>query len=229
MNARDIHINLIQERTLRSHEALFISDELVNDLVQSFMPKGTTNCRKKSCQITNCQSRCGYQYWYEHGRITKLLMEKLAFKLDQNEAIYGRVGRIHDIDYLSNPHDRGNKLDSHQHPIPLVLKLIENNIHPEICLAILEHAPYLKLKIEKRSMLSLSLTACEELATLLSIKNNIEYYSLLSQEAKELAETLDEMPEYLIDISIDVKPRVTFSPQKSINQPLSILLGNIQR
>lgn len=225
MNAKDIHYFLIKECDLRSSETRTLPDFLISELMQNFMPVGIKNCRKDSCEMTNCQSRCGYQYWYEHGRITKQLMEKLAFKIGENEELYGMVGFIHDIDYLSHPHDRGNKIGSH--PIPLVGKLIENHIHPEICLAILEHAPYLRLENKNRCTLSRSLTACEELATLLSIKDNAEYYALLSQDAKELAETLNEIPKYLIDTDVDIKPRVTASPQKFINLPLGIVLGKI--
>ncbi|KGJ95874.1 hypothetical protein [Colwellia psychrerythraea] len=224
--AKEIYSRLKEKSILMSDIPPFISDELIFNLEDEFMPEGLKNCRKDFCQTLNCQSRCGYHYWNEHGLITKSLMEELALWLGEDAELYGKVGYIHDIDYLSFPHDRGKKGDFH--PVPLTTKLVEENIHPEIGLAILDHAPHLKINIENRSILSSSLTICEELATLLSIKDNSDYYSLLSEEAQSLAESLDFTPKNLIDISMDKKPRVAASPQKCINEPLSELLGKIE-
>lgn len=223
MNLDELRRSLVLDKELRIDEVLFISDETIAELIDEFMPDGTFNCRKSNCSIQNCQSRCSYHYWNNHGLLTKELMELLAKKIGADAAVFGRTGFIHDIDYLRYPHDRGDNKNAH--PIPLVKKMIEKNIHPEICLAVLEHAPYLKLTNDKRSKLSYALTACEELATLLSVKNNSAYVSELSIEAKELAGSIYNNPKYLIDINIDLKPRVLSSPQKCINYPLSIVLN----
>lgn len=222
MDPTALHNLLRSEAIRRSTDKPSITSELVNNLVKKFLPDGTHNCKKMNCQIKNCQSRCGSHYWKDHGRTTQQLMELLARKIGEDEIVYGRVGFIHDLDYLQFPHDRASNKNAH--PIPLVNQLIEDNIHPEISLAILEHAPYLKLTNDNRSKLSYSLTACEELATLLSTKNNAKYYSSLSNEAKELAESINEPPLFLIDLNIDVMPRVINFPQKYINTPLSAAL-----
>lgn len=226
MNLNELYQSLIQNKNIknRDNSDLFISDDNVSELIDEFMPEGTFNCRKLDCNNKNCKSRCNYLYWYDHGQITKKLMESLAKQIDADEEVYGKTGLIHDLDYLKFPHDRKNKDKENQHPIPLVKKMKEKGIHPEICLAILAHSPHIQRSIDiSSSRLSLSLIACEELATLLSVENNEKYYTKLSNEAKNLVEISQIQPEYLIDLTIDT-PRVLGSPSKLINDPLSKVL-----
>jgi hypothetical protein len=140
-------------------------------------------------------------------------MERLALKIGGDIELYGTTGLIHDLDYLRHPHDRGIYVG--RHPIPLVKYLMRRNANPYMCLAILEHAPHLKLN--NLSRLSFSLTGCEELATLISFNESSKIASL-SAFAKELIKDVEVCQ--FVDVNVDGVPRVFESPEHSINAPL---------
>jgi predicted hydrolase (HD superfamily) len=196
-----------------------IEDNLIENMINHFLPDDITFCKAEDCVIDECESRCKKDYWVDHGELTRKYMEHLAVKVNKDMKLYGQVGYVHDIDYLKYPHDNKSSIDIH--PFPLVKYLMNNNIHPYIGLAILEHAAYLGLYKSPTSRLSAALSACEDLATLVSIRNNEKEMKQLSKEALLMASKFQ--PKKFIDQNIET-PRVLKNIDTYINEPLSIAL-----
>lgn len=211
--AQELRAELGIRATTDYQEKSGLTEQQAIELTRKFMPKDLINCKYGRCDRVPCLSRCSETYWSDHGRITKMLMEKFAIVANEDIELYGTTGLIHDIDYLRYPHDRNHLIG--RHPIPLVTRMMRDNANPNMCIAILEHAPYLGLA--NSSKLSLALTGCEELATLLSFKNS-DKLSLLSDFATELAEGVS-VSRY-VNEKIDGTPRVFKSPESSVNVPL---------
>lgn len=157
-------------------------------------------------------------YWRDHGRITGALMRKLAQMGGGNPNLYERTGIIHDVDYLKHPHDRGKT--SAPHPVALVRALRERGVHPVICMAIMEHAPYSGLFLNPTSKLSAALSAAEDLATLAALKPPCPHLDRLSAKARELLDTLK--PE--VWIFRRERVRVETGIDQYINAPLELFL-----
>ncbi len=209
----------IKNRTERK----YAHSEILEVILNKFAKRVKRQCRNVNSitHANSCGCRCNYIYWDEHGDMTKSLMEEFAKITNEPVEIYGLAGKIHDLDYLMYPHDL--EIDSciqnlsGCHPLPLVKFLMHLDVAPEISLAILEHAPHLKLKNTTR--LSIALSACEELATLLSFNNQI-VLSDISDLAKKISYKVT--PKVIIDSKIDGEPRVFSSVADRINKPLML-------
>jgi len=215
--ARELHDELSSRAKKYDSTMSGLSKGDIDQIRNHFMPLGLKNCKLEHCEKTSCPSRCSEGYWSDHGLITKQLMENFANKLGENADLYGVTGLLHDIDYLKYPHDRGEYVG--RHPIPLIKHLMRLNANPNMAIAIFEHAPHLGLANSSR--LSLALTGCEELATLMSFDNK-EKLSQLSELAHDLTQSIEVS--YYVDETIDGTPRVFNSPEKSINSPLQRVL-----
>lgn len=224
--SKHLHIAKILQNELRDKikkkaGEKYARGEILEVLLNKFIKRVERQCRngKNFTDVSSCGCRCNHRYWDEHGDITKSLMEEFANITKESVEIYGLAGKIHDLDYLMYPHDlkEGSCIQnlSGCHPLPLVKFLIKLNVDPEISLAILEHAPHLKL--ENTTRLSIALSACEELATLLSFNNEI-VRSGISDLAKKIS--CKVTPKIIIDSQIDGEPRVFSSVEERINKPL---------
>jgi hypothetical protein len=162
----------------------------------------------RSCfrEPKDCVGRCYLGYWLEHQVMAAEAMSYIATLVgdDDHIELYHQTGRLHDIDYLSHPHDTGNPHDS-CHPVPLVEYLEQESFPIPGCIAILEHAPYLGLGRHGDDFtrrLSLALSICEDAVTLRATE-------LYQNESKCLPEDMRNMlsivskPNHLIDIAID--------------------------
>ncbi|OBP13119.1 hypothetical protein A5320_19930 [Rheinheimera sp. SA_1] len=218
--AKNLQIEL-REKIQKKTEEKYARGEVLEVLLKKFATRVKRQCRngKNLLHESSCGCRCNDRYWNEHGDITKALMEEFAKITKESVEIYGLAGKIHDLDYLMYPHDleigRGNQKLSGCHPLPLVKFLISLNVDPEISLAILEHAPHLKL--ENTTRLSIALSACEELATLISFNNEIVLRGI-SDLAKKIS--CNVTPKVIVDSQIDGEPRVFSSVEERINKPL---------
>lgn len=197
--------------------------KLAEEVETFFIPENT---KKRKCQNNNkhnnCICRCKREYWIDHGLVTKSIMESIANKISKNEELYGLVGYLHDVDYLKYAHDINKGLEF-KHPIPLVSYLNKNKVNTLILLALIEHAAYIDLYSNPTSYLSASLSAAEDLATLMSMENFKEYEKELSFEAKELANCALR-PSIRININHE-KPRIIEDINKYINIPLDIAIN----
>ena len=171
--------------------------------------------------IVHALGRSSIQYWQDHARVTGALMEKFARQIGEDENLYRIVGVIHDADYIKFPHDEAGASGA-RHPVPLCQFLWNNGVSASVCLAILEHAPYLGLNDVPSSRLSAALSACEDLATLCSIDPKSRAYDDLSEEAQALAaDVIIECPATPKEKRIRVETDV----ERFVNKPLALAIG----
>jgi len=133
--------------------------------------------------------------------------------------LYEQVGRLHDVDYLSFPHDAPD--GGSRHPVPLALAMREAGVHPLVCLALLEHAPYLGLCDQPSSRLSATLSAAEDLTTAAALVPPFSGTDKLSPVALDLLSTVR------VSILIQRKGQVRAesNPERFINAPLALIVG----
>jgi hypothetical protein len=158
------------------------------------------------------------EYWADHGELTAALMAEIAWQTGADVDLYRRVGRLHDADYLAHPHDAPGP--GARHPVPLVLAMDDAGVHPAICLAVLEHAPYAGFEAPS-SRLSAALSAAEDLATLAALDPPGKAEEALSPSARALFATI--APARFIRCTRPV--RVETDVQHFINRPLTLALA----
>lgn len=158
-------------------------------------------------------------YWADHGELTGSIMAEIAGLTGRNVDLYRRVGRIHDVDYLAYPHDGRGRGD--RHPVPLVKAMHAAGVHPAICRAVLEHAPYAGFDEGPSSALSASLSAAEDLATLVALEPPSDGVAALSPEARQLFDAAEPG----IPIRGARPVRVEADVERFINRPLALALG----
>jgi hypothetical protein len=158
------------------------------------------------------------EYWADHGRLTGELMAVIAHRSGAPPLLYDRVGRLHDLDYLAHPHDAPGP--GERHPVPLVKAMRVAGVHPTVCLAVLEHAPYVGLCDHPSSRLSAALSCAEDLATLAALQPASASIGALSSEASILFRQI--VPECFIRRERTV--RVEVDVDRYINVPLSQIL-----
>lgn len=156
-------------------------------------------------------------YWRDHGRITGDLMAAMTRRWGGNAALYRRVGELHDVDYLPFPHD--GKGDGPRHPVRLVRALFDAGVHPVVCLAVLEHAPYVGCDTAPSSHLSAALSAAEDLATLAALDPPSTAIGDLSPRARELLETVQPG----MFIKRERRVRLERDVERYINAPLALV------
>lgn len=197
-----------------------LTDEIAIALVEKFRTQ--YHSANKAAAAEN--GRGSYNYWIDHGKVTGCLMQKLARENGKDERIYKNVGIIHDLDYLMHPHDEPHAKGC-RHPVPLVMALLDSEIDPRIGLAIMEHAPYVGRHDNPSSPLSAALSACEDLATLISIRGLVDDLGRLSSAARKLRDSLSIAEQPLEFIERQSMLRVENDIDKFINIPLEIFLA----
>lgn len=165
--------------------------------------------------------RSDTEYWRDHGRLTAELMQRLAEEYGGHAELYARVGRLHDVDYLAFPHDAGET--GPRHPVPLVQALSSADVHPAICLAVLEHAPYVGLGAQPSSRLSAALSAAEDLATLAALDPRSPAIADLSPSGQRLLGAA--RPRVFFRRASGVPVRVETNVESYVNSPLKLLSG----
>jgi hypothetical protein len=176
-----------------------------------------------------CEKRCSVTYWLDHGRLAGDLMAILAADTGEDVILYRQVGRIHDIDYVRYPHDRGDP--GICHPFPLVADLMVAGVDPRISLAVFEHAGYVGGGCRFSSKLSAALSACEDLATLMSVdqyKKELEvgnvpkfFIDHLSSDALNLVRRA-ELPKITVTSNSNCVLRVEKQPELFINHGINV-------
>lgn len=191
-----------------------LDENLARELGKTFlnMPLGS----ERAVSVTT--GRGTREYWLDHGELTGALMERIAGTWGGNPSLYNRVGRLHDVDYLAFPHDVVES--GARHPLPLARAAFEHGVHPAICLAVLEHAPYIGLDRTPSSRLSAALSAAEDLATLAALRPPSEEIDSLSPEAKRLFDTA--VPQQWIHRQDRI--RVELDIERYINAPLALIV-----
>lgn len=164
------------------------------------------------------RERSSVAYWRDHGRVTGKLMVEFCKSRGPgaDTSLYRRVGELHDVDYLAFPHDVG-AVDGPVHPAPLVKAMAEAGVHPTVCLAVLEHAPYVGLDRTPSSRLAAALSACEDIATLASLSPAPpDVFAALSPAAAELLSRAEPCER----LSRDAQLRVEKDIARYVNEPL---------
>lgn len=146
-------------------------------------------------------------------------MSDMAARWGGDPSLYRRVGEIHDADYLMFPHDAPGAAESH--PVPLVRALQQKGVHPAICLAVLEHAPYIGLDRRPSSRLSAALSAAEDLATLAALDPPFAHLGQLSPEGKALLAGAEPK----VRIARRAPLRVEANLDRYVNAPLALVAG----
>lgn len=159
------------------------------------------------------------RYWDDHARLTMQLMTEICRRWGGNAALYGRVGLLHDVDYMAFPHDVVGK--GPRHPVPLVRELMICRVHPIVGLAILEHAPYVGFDRRPSSRLSAALSAAEDLATLAALNPPFLGTDQLSDEARDLVTTVTPQ----VRINRTSKVRVENDIDRFVNSPLALIIN----
>lgn len=176
--------------------------EAVADLFEKWLPIGLINCRAPDqCSFGACVGRCSASYWRNHDQVVATLMSKFAKVLGQDSWLYYVTGAVHDLDYVVAPHDRTSAELLKSHPLPITQELIRMNFPPLVCLAVLEHAPHLKLV--PSSSLTHALVACGDSVTLAAANLEICWPTDLP---RTLVEILNTAPRgQLHDPSVNLK------------------------
>lgn len=135
-------------------------------LEAEWLPEGLVRCRITPACTGSCQQhrRCEASYWRAHHRKVRTLLGDFAKVLGVNPTLYRVAGFVYDMDYLKFPHDLCDGPLTEAHPFPIVRALIQLHAPPQLCLAVLEHAPHLPLPAS--GPLSLALNACGDIVTL---------------------------------------------------------------
>lgn len=189
-----------------------LTEELAQALEVEFASIAISALGGKAAQ----DGRGSVAYWRDHGALTAELMMRAARRWGGNVDLYGRVGRLHDVDYLSFPHDGGGTKGD-RHPVPLVRAMRDRGVHPAICLAILEHAPYVGLDEAPTSRLSATLSATEDLATIVALEPPLEAPEELSMEARSLVVGVEPL-EFIYR---KARVRVETDIPRYVNRPLA--------
>lgn len=172
------------------YEGKIPTKALIKDLTKEWL--GDNNlfvCQNidSPCQVSCKQNRCSNKYWIKHSVLVSHLMGELAKTLglsEERQNLYYVAGRLHDLDYLSAPHNVSDSVVDERHSVPLVENLCKLEVPPILSLAILEHSPHLGLDISSR--LSAGLIACDEAATLYAFGYDLEEFSEVPKPVKDI-------------------------------------------
>lgn len=178
------------------------SGEAVSDLFEKWLPEDLLTCRTPGkCLLGVCVGRCSAGYWRNHDRVVAILMSRFANVLGEDPWLYYVTGAVHDLDYVVAPHDQTGADLTKAHPIPITLELMRMDFPPELCLAVLEHAPHLNLS--PSSPLTHALVACGDSVTLATANLEIPWPPDLP---RTLVEILNTAPRgQLHDPSVNLK------------------------
>jgi hypothetical protein len=188
-----------------------LSDEIVRRLLGAFPPAANNPGGAAR------DGRGSLAYWRDHGDVTAALMERIARAWGGDILLYRRVGLIHDADYLAYPHDAPGS--GARHPVPLVRSMREAGVHPAICMAVLEHAPYAGFDREPSSRLSATLSVAEDLATIASLGRPFDGDAELSSRARDLLGTVGPCRKFRPGSRVRVETNVA----RFVNQPLALI------
>lgn len=149
------------------------TDGELENLIENWVPPEIVVCQamdetgnRNGCPgPENCGRRCTADYWLGHGENVAESMGALAGSLGQDSRMWIVVGRIHDIDYPKYPHHDAAIDSEVAHPVGLASQLRELGAAPAVILAVLSHAPHLRLR--PSSPLAWALVACDEHATMM--------------------------------------------------------------
>jgi len=141
----------------------------IKESIKEWLPSGLYTCldpRSEDCtRSEDCLKRCSWKYWQEHSFEVAHLMKSLAKVLNEDEEKWELAGLVHDFDYLHHPHHIDTVESAHAHPVEICRWLFEKRVSYDVCLAVLEHAPHLRLT--PSSKLSYGLIACDEFSTMI--------------------------------------------------------------
>jgi len=144
------------------------TDSQVDAMIDEWLAPGTVVCQDRhsgQCPGPDrCGRRCTVGYWRVHGEDVANNMAALARDLGEDERTWFVVGRIHDIDYPRCPHHESEVSSEDSHPIALARELQTLGAAPAVVLAVLAHAPHLRLR--PSSPMAWALLACDEHATM---------------------------------------------------------------
>ena len=174
--ARRAALQLQQELRLAPTAGAVVPDaQTLDQLEREWLPDNLVRCRVTPACTGACQQhrRCETSYWRAHHRKARTLLGQFAEVLGVDPALYRVAGFVYDMDYLKFPHDLGDGPLTEAHPFPIVRALMRLNAPPELCLAVLEHAPHLPLPAS--GPLSLALSACGDLVTLAAAEVDIPW------------------------------------------------------
>ena len=202
-----------------------MEEEFILSLEAKYLNGSNMLCSCDSRTATMvCEKRCSIVYWRDHGRLAGDLMARLADDVGDDAKLFRQVGRIHDLDYVQYPHDRGDR--DFCHPFPLVADLMTANVDPRISLAVFEHAGYVGGGHKFSSKLSAALSACEDLATLMSVDHYRQdlatghlpkfFTDHLCPQALDLVQRV-ELPRITVTASSNCVLRVEKQPELYIN------------
>jgi predicted hydrolase (HD superfamily) len=172
------------------------ADDQLETLIDEWLRADVVVCQNRGpdglCRSNgpaHCGRRCTAAYWRVHGDDVATNMAALARALGQNERLWWVTGKIHDIDYPQYPHHE-TKVDSAMaHPMALAHYLSSASAAPALILAILSHAPHLRLR--PASPLAWALLACDEHATMTAYARvNAEMQPRYSQRLRSLTDLL---------------------------------------
>jgi hypothetical protein len=162
--------------------------QAVAELVEKWLPQDLTTCRApEQCALGACVGRCSAAYWRNHSEIVATLMSRFAKVLGEDPWLYYVTGAVHDLDYVVAPHDRTGADLTKSHPLPITLELIRMDFPPQLCLAVLEHAPHLNLC--PSSSLTHALVACGDSVTFAAADLEISWPSDLPRTLVEILNT----------------------------------------
>lgn len=146
------------------------TDPQLDEFIDAWLSSDVVVCQDKrsgNCPgPESCGRRCTVGYWRVHGDDVAHNMAALARELGENERLWWIVGRIHDVDYAMYPHHEPEVSSETAHPMALATQLVILGAPPAVVLAILTHAPHLRLY--PASPLAWALLACDEHATMTS-------------------------------------------------------------
>lgn len=154
--------------------------QTIDALFNRWLPDGLYSCRSLEKDCDHHRRRCSAEYWRNHSMGVGSLMSKFAEHLGEDPWLYYVTGAVHDLDYVKFPHDRQGIDWAKSHPLPIALELIEMDVSPLICLAVLEHAPHLNLT--PSSNLSYSLIACGDAVTFAAANAEINWTNDLPEK-----------------------------------------------
>jgi predicted hydrolase (HD superfamily) len=144
------------------------SDQQLDAMIDEWLSPETVVCQDKNsgeCPGPEaCGRRCTTAYWRAHGYDVAHNMAALARDLAEDDRLWYVVGRIHDVDYPKSPHHDAAVSSDDSHPMALARSLHASGAALAAVLAILTHAPHLRLR--PSSPLAWALLACDEHATM---------------------------------------------------------------
>lgn len=123
----------------------------------------------------HCGRRCGAVYWRKHCADVAAMLAGMAAELGEPVELWRATGLLHDLDYPRYPHHEGAIASDRAHPVGIGTRLFERGAPPVLVLALLSHAPHLRLRPE--SALGWAVLAADEHATMSGFGMAPEYHA----------------------------------------------------